>query len=158
MRRQRFDYQPRPQGFAEATAPALAVTIGHAKRGSSHERRLKDGRSTRVVRIDLSVREHVANATELTLSGTAVSVQAYAVEDIIAEKLRAPLQQVTRNRSCRQDIFDIIDPSIDPLDAPEVKERSQREWETMRLEIGAKLPEFEPTFVRVMAFYRSLPW
>lgn len=110
------------------------------------------------MRIDLSVREHVANATELTLSGTAVSVQAYAVEDIIAEKLRAPLQQVTRNRSCRQDIFDIIDPSIDPLDAPEVKERSQREWETMRLEIGAKLPEFEPTFVRVMAFYRSLPW
>ena len=105
---------------------------------------------------------------------------------MISEKLRALLQQKTRNRFRRQDIFDIfllieaysfdenekesilkilklkcaarqITPELKSLSSPEVIRRASAGWDTLKLEIG-ELPDFNDCFVRVDAFYRSLPW
>ncbi|WP_105404726.1 nucleotidyl transferase AbiEii/AbiGii toxin family protein [Neorhizobium sp. T7_12] len=51
-----------------------------------------------------------------------------------------------------------IEPKQDSFNNPEVRERSAREWETMILEIGANLPDFEESFNIVHKFYHSLPW
>lgn len=184
---QRFDYQPRKDGFAEFAAPALTLSIGYATKGTSDALRLEQGKSTRVVEVDISFKEKVTTLTELMIEAPNVSIHAYSVEEIIAEKFRAILQHVKRNRSRRQDIFDIrwlieryapdqstkaliletlhrkaVDRDIvavrNSFDNPEVKLRSAKEWDSMKLEVGAKLPDFEESFAIVRDFYRSLPW
>lgn len=183
---QRFDYRPRKEGFAEKEAPALQISIGYAKSGTTDAERLMAGRSTRILQLDISFKEKVLHTEQVTIEQPDVRIRAYAVEEIIAEKLRAILQQVERNRSRRQDMFDIrwlierylpddeakglvleaflaksevrgIQPTIESLDSQEIKERSAREWVTMELEIGGKLPDFEETYRIVRDFYRSLP-
>ena len=51
----------------------------------------------------------------------------------------------------------ISSPNHRSLDDTEVKNRAGRDWNTMVLEFD-DLPEFEDCYVRVAAFYRSLPW
>lgn len=184
---QRFNYAQGKEGFAEKMAPALNVSIGYAKTGTSDAKRLAEGKSTRILQLDISFKEQVINMTEIIIEEPDVSIQTYGVEEIIAEKLRATLQQVIRNRSRRQDIFDIhwlieryrpddemkarilgaflakaddrgMQPTRDALDDPAIQERSAKEWETMALEIGGRLPKFADTFESVRVFYHSLPW
>ena len=104
---QRFEYRPRQQEFAEAPVPGLQLAIGYARRKTSDEARLRDRKSTRVLQIDISFREQVVHPEELQLEDPEVTIQAYDIEDILAEKYRALLQQVIRNRSRRQDVYDI---------------------------------------------------
>ena len=121
----------------------------------------------------------------LSLTG-GEELRAYSLVDLIAEKYRAMLQQVVRNRSRRQDVYDLhllidddaiegerraqildafleksrsrhIEPTQDSLDDPEVKRRSGAEWNTLELEIG-NVPDFETCFARVRDFYQKLPW
>lgn len=95
------------------------------------------------------------------------------------------MQQESRNRHRRQDIYDIamllqrfpfddeekaqilqtlrikckargIRPDPSSLN-DEVKRRAGKEWQTLKLEIS-DLPEFEDCFARVSQFYRALPW
>jgi hypothetical protein len=184
---QRFHYKPRPEGFADFAAPALQLAIGYAERGGRAEAQLKGGVSPRVLQVDISFRERVIRAAELVIEAPEVTIQTYAVEEIIAEKFRALLQQPLRNRSRRQDVFDIdwlieryqpdatmrttilqallaksadraMSPRPNSLDVPEVKDRAKAEWNTLRVEIGNRLPEFDATFARVAAFYAGLPW
>lgn len=104
----------------------------------------------------------------------------------MAEKYRALLQQIPRNRYRRQDVYDLdmllpgvladgiapadileallkkcsacrLEPNHWSLDNTEIKNRAGRDWNTMELEID-DLPEFEDSYERVAAFYRSLPW
>ncbi len=110
-----------------------------------------------------------------------MSIQTYTVDEIIAEKYRAMIQQVLRNRMRRQDVYDIawlltkyepddvlqatilqtlivkcadrdIEPAPGSLDDPEIRRRSSAEWDAMRLEVG-NLPDFGPLFDQVVAFY-----
>jgi hypothetical protein len=184
---QRFDYTPRRDGFEDMNAPALRLSIGYAKVGTSDAQRLKDGQSSRVLQVDISFKEKVIDTQNLTIEEPNITIQAYSFEEIIAEKLRATLQQAERNRSRRQDVFDIrwlieryrpdletiarihaallaksenrnITPFLDSFDNPEIKARSASEWESMRLEIGGRLPNFDETFEIVRQFYRSMPW
>jgi predicted nucleotidyltransferase component of viral defense system len=184
---QRFERQPRPDKFDDANAPALSISIGYAQRGSSGEVRLREGRSPQTIQVDISFREKILSPTELHIEDSEVTFRAYDIEDVIGEKLRALLQQVTRDRYRRQDVFDIkwlidryqpddatkacilealllksedrdIEPTRDSLDDPEVRRRAQAQWESMRLELGHDLPDFDPTFDAVLTFYRSLPW
>ena len=105
---------------------------------------------------------------------------------MIAEKLRALLQQVTRNRYRRQDVYDVayladrfppddaekaailnafrdkctvrgIVPNSESIGNPDVSARARSEWGTLRQEIG-ELPDFDECFAKVEALYRSLPW
>jgi predicted nucleotidyltransferase component of viral defense system len=70
------------------------------------ERILKEVNVSTVVPFDISLNEVICAAEEIDLGGTH-SLQVCTLEDIVAEKLRALLQQVSRNRLRCQDVLDI---------------------------------------------------
>jgi predicted nucleotidyltransferase component of viral defense system len=109
---QRVTRRPKPETFESGTASALCITIAHARRGSNEERLFAEGRSSRVLQVDLSFKEPLLNTAEAKLEQPSVSIRAYALEDLIAEKFRALLQQHVRNggrrvEGRRQDVFDL---------------------------------------------------
>ncbi|MDE0302396.1 MAG: nucleotidyl transferase AbiEii/AbiGii toxin family protein [Gammaproteobacteria bacterium] len=173
-------------GFPDAAEfPALRLKVGYALRGTNQEKALKRGRAAEVIGIDISFNERLGHIQILAITG-GQELFAYGLADLIAEKYRAVLQQVTRNRNRQQDIFDLdllisgneineklrtqileifiekcrsrnLEPAQTSLDVPEVKERSGAKWETMELEVG-ETPDFEGCYMRVSEFYESLPW
>lgn len=178
--------RPRKESFAAADGPALEITVGYARRGSREEQRLERNNSTHVLYADISFREPVGGIQVVRLGEEGASIRAYSLLDLVAEKLRALLQQERRNRFRRQDIYDIalllkafslddeekgqllalfyekcrarqIEPTSDSLSHPEVIRRASSEWNTLALEI-VEVPPFEECFAVVDAFYRSLPW
>ena len=44
------------------------------------------------------------------------------------------------------------------LNNPEIKRRSERDYETLSSEIEEQLPDFQEVFGRVRTYYESLPW
>ena len=102
-RLQSLKVQPRNGG----TFPSLKLKIAYSdQRDSGGMKRLNRGQSSQVVKIDYSFNEASYQIEELSLDGEEV-IQAYALVDILAEKLRSIIQQVVRNRNRRQDIYDI---------------------------------------------------
>lgn len=177
---------PRPTNFEEHDFPALLVRIGSAIRGTGEEKRLKDGRAIRVLAVEISFRDQVYAFQELNLTGAGVAVRAFTIHEIIAEKLRALLQQPIRNRNRRQDVYDIaylidghelteedrasifeiliekcrsrgIEATRSSIDDPEVVRRAEADWHTLALELG-DLPLFEERFSLMRDLYLSLPW
>lgn len=179
-------FQPSAAMFEKAQGPALNLRVGYARRGTQQEAKFRAGRSPSVLQVDISFREPV-NAIQIVWIGTTgESIKAYSLIDLIAEKLRALLQQEIRNRNRRQDTYDIasllssftldeeekrllldvlvaksrardIEPTVDSLSMPEIRQRAHKEWQSLRIEIG-ELPDFEDCFNTVDGFYRSLPW
>ena len=183
---QKIKRQPRSNEFETATGAALQITIGHARRGTNEAQRLEIKQAQQIVRVDLSFKEPVIHPTGAHLGRPEVTIRAYSLEDVIGEKLRALLQQPSRNRQRRQDIYDIawlidahspddeakrrileslvgkaeardVPCMIDSFDDPEIKRRASLDWETLDLEVE-KLPDFEELFERVRGLYRGLPW
>jgi hypothetical protein len=183
---QRVEKKPRPQNFENLTFPALLVRIGSAVRGTPQETRLNAGQASRVLDIEISFRDQVYHFQELNLTHAGVAVRAFTLHEIIAEKLRALLQQVGRDRYRRQDIYDIaflldenalndddraqihatlidkcasrnIKPDIASMSDPEVRRRAEADWATLALEVG-DLPDFNDRYAAVEQFYRDLPW
>ncbi len=168
--------KPLPKGqFETARFPALKVKV----------RAVRQGQMETYVDVDISFNEPTGAIDVLELID-GDEILAYSLEDLIAEKYRAMLQQVVRRRNRRQDVYDLhlliaegtfdaacrkrildallvkcrardIEPTRNSLGDPEVRERSGADWPTMELEVGA-LPEFEPCFARVSKFYQDLPW
>ena len=115
-----------------------------------------------------------------------MSLLAYALTDLIAEKLRALMRQEKRNRYRRQDIYDLrfllesgiteaqkksvlknllskaqargIEPDRDSFDDPELRRRAEKEYATLTDEIQGDLPNFDESFELVESFDHSLPW
>ena len=177
---------PRAENFEDHDFPALRVRIGSAKRGTSEAAKLAEGKASRVLDVEISFRDHVYTFQELNLQGAGVAVRAFTIHELVAEKLRALLQQPVRKRNRRQDVYDIaflidghdfddddktiilatliekcrsrgIDAKQDSMDNPEIKQRAQADWETLALEIG-DLPPFEERFALMRDLYVSLPW
>jgi predicted nucleotidyltransferase component of viral defense system len=177
---------PRAQNFEDHRFPALRVRIGSAKRGTAEVARLAASNASRVLDVEISFRDQVYGFQELNLTGAGVAIRAFTVHEIIAEKMRALLQQPVRYRNRRQDVYDIaflidehdlsasdrttilttliekcrnrgIQPDADSMDDPEIKRRARAEWDTMALEIGP-LPPFEDRFALMRDLYVSLPW
>jgi predicted nucleotidyltransferase component of viral defense system len=174
-----------PRNKPDARFPALQITVGYAERGSAQAKRLDEGRAASTIVIDVSFNEETHGLQVLELTG-GQNLYAYSLIDLMAEKYRAMLQQVVRNRSRRQDTYDLhrlistgalegtdgdalltalrakcrsrdIEPTPDSLDDPEVRERAAREWNTMGLELG-EVPPFDECYAAARAFYRELPW
>ena len=185
LRVQTVKERPRPFGSPDTSFPALDIKIAYAQRGKG-EQRLASGQAPHVIDIEISFNEpvHAIEIIHLGIGGPSFS--AYALSDLIAEKLRALLQQITRNRYRRQDVYDIaylmtrfpldqseriailaafrdkcaargIAPTVDSLDHPEVIARARSEWNTLRQEVG-DLPDFDDCFTKVVTLYHSLPW
>ena len=165
--------------FATARAPALKIKIIHTVK-------TPQGRTQEFYfDIDLSFNEPVGEVEILGLEDGR-HFYAYALVDLIAEKYRAILQQVSRRRERHQDVYDLhyltadndiddagkrqildvmmeksrartIEPTKDALDDPEIRRRSEARWGSLDLEIGSA-PAFSTCFDQVRTFYESLPW
>jgi len=165
--------------------PNLELKIGYAYRGTLKHKRLMNGQSPTIIKIDFSLNEPIIDIEKIDL-GDGLSLQAYALSDLIAEKLRALMQQEMRNRYRRQDIYDLgflvesgisatqnksilenlmtkaqargIEPNRYSLDDPELKRRAKKEYPSLSAEIQGDLPDFDESFKLVRKFYQSLPW
>ncbi|EKE71585.1 nucleotidyl transferase AbiEii/AbiGii toxin family protein [Oceanibaculum indicum] len=183
---QKVEKRPRPQNFENMKFPALLVRIGSAIRGTNEQTRLTAGQATRVVDIEISFHDQVYHFQELNLTNAGVAVRAFTIHEIIAEKLRALLQQPIRNRYRRQDVYDIaflldehplkkadlalihktllekcatrgIIPTAQSLADPEVRQRAEADWNTLKLELS-ELPSFDARYASIEAFYGKFPW
>jgi predicted nucleotidyltransferase component of viral defense system len=177
--------KPRPQGFAELQFPAIEMKIAYAKRDSRQYERLERGDCPTTLKIEVSFKEPV-EALELIQLGENSSIHAYQFPELVAEKMRALLQQVKRDRSRCQDVYDIaflvrdadlneeekqyilerliqkshardIEPDRDTISLPDIKARAKDGWKTLNLELS-DLPDFDTEFAVVESFYKSLPW
>ena len=158
----------------------MKITVQYVSRTCGQQK-------TDIVPIDLSFNEPTnPQRIDILIIGEGIELDAYSPAEVIAEKYRALLQQILRNRRRRQDVYDIdfllgsydfdvdlkvtihatlvekchsrgIAPDINSLDNPEIRAGAGGEWATIELETGA-LPEFDHCFESVRQFYRQLPW
>ena len=92
----------------DKTFVTFHVRVGFclADEAPNARKRFEEGRSPNVVPLDISLNEPICDATEAVLGGSA-RVRVSTPEDIVAEKLRALLQQSLRNRHRCQDVLDL---------------------------------------------------
>lgn len=183
---QSWRYFPKGEDFPKNDGPAVKLGVGYARRGSKQERHWKLEKAPNKLEVDISFKEPVGAIQIVRLDETSFCVRAYSLLDLVAEKLRALLQQEGRNRFRRQDIYDLdallqrfslddeekrrlldllrtkctargVTASAEALSQPEIVRRAKSQWHTLALEIG-EVPDFDACFARVDAFYRSLPW
>ncbi|NKI18043.1 nucleotidyl transferase AbiEii/AbiGii toxin family protein [Spongiibacter sp. KMU-166] len=176
-----------PKGVKNPSYPSMSIKIGYAYQGTPKHRRLMNGQSPTVIGIDYSLNEELPNPESLKiLNGD--ELLAYSLIDLVAEKLRSLLQQESRNRYRRQDIFDLhlvltgianfddedrgqilaslmtkarsrdIEPHMDSLDNEELRRRAEHEYHTLADDTEGELPVFSEAYEVVREFYRSLPW
>jgi len=174
-----------PSNNSKASFPSYEITIGFAQKGTAKHKRLLRGASPSVVSIDFSLNEKIINIDSVSLDEEN-EIQAYGIYDLIAEKFRSLLQQTSRNRYRRQDVYDLkllIDRlgnlegkneilqsliekaesrrlmvNLASLDDPEVKRRAEVEYHTLADEVEGDLPIFDVIFSEVLEFYKNLPW
>lgn len=98
--------QPK-KGYDKATFPSFNLTIGYARKNSAGEMdRLSRGQCPNTIKIDYSFNELSYSIDNIVMDdGSGVS--AYGVTDLVAEKIRSIIQQPYRNRSRRQDVYDL---------------------------------------------------
>lgn len=179
-------YFPKGDAFPKNDGPAVKLSVGYAIRGSRQEKHFHDKRSPTRLEIDISFKEPVGAIQIVRTAACEDGFGAYSLYDLMAEKLRALLQQEKRNRYRRQDIYDLdvlidgfpldaterqillerliekchargIEPTAEALSNPEIIRRAKADWKSNQLEIS-DLPDFDSCFARVNAFYLSLPW
>jgi hypothetical protein len=179
-------YRPRPVGFEGFDAPAIEMTIAYARRSDPIYAHFLKRQCPTVLDLEISFREPVFLRTRLVLGPSGTTIGAYSAHEVIAEKLRAFFQQELRNRSRRQDIYDLahlierfqldsteratlldvlrkkcaardILPLVESIDEPKLIARARSEWNSMKLEAG-DLPDFDSCHAVVRELYRSLPW
>lgn len=171
----------------KATTPTMQMTIGYAYKGSDRHKRLLRGESPVTVAIDYSLNEVIARIDTLNLHNQEV-IRAYALSDLVAEKLRSMLQQKDRQRTRRQDVYDVylllqqhgdqlraesdiildallqksharnLQPGQLSLRDEEIRSRSRHEYLTLADEIQGELPDFETAYTSIQDFYESLNW
>lgn len=99
--------QPNPRG-TDRDFVTFEASMGYALPDEERLRqRMAQGEpSTHAIKLDISINEPIGSTLLIELSpGSQIRVA--TMEDIVAEKLRALLQQPIRNRQRRQDLLDI---------------------------------------------------
>lgn len=96
---------PRP----DAKFPTFTARIGFALPDQQRQRdRLLAGEpSANVIPVEMTLNEIVCEWNMLTISDSEIELNVSSINDIVAEKLRAILQQEARNKYRSQDILDI---------------------------------------------------
>lgn len=92
---------------SDATFPTIEISVGYAyKHNRNAHRRLLKNNSSEIVEIDYSLNEPSRDIEILEIDeGTQLRI--YGFTELVAEKYRAILQQVSRNRRRRQDVYDL---------------------------------------------------
>ena len=183
-RLQSYSVKPRR---SNADFQTIQMTLGHAEKGTKKHSHLLAKNCPDVVDVDYSFNEQTESIDQLRFSDGTV-IYAYSFVDLVAEKMRALLQQEVRNRVRRQDAYDLFrilkgNPVTDEalkgliLDAlkskaasrgltvqqesmanKEIIERSKKEYPQLADEILEDLPPFDEVYGFVRSFYESLPW
>ena len=92
---------------SDATFPTIEISVGYAyKHDRSAHRRLLNKNSSNIVEIDYSLNEP-SREVEIFEIEEGQQIQIYSFTELVAEKYRAILQQVVRNRRRRQDVYDL---------------------------------------------------
>jgi len=176
-----------PAHQEKPTFPSIKLKVGYAYKGTPKHRRLLALQSPTAISIDYSLNELTPNIEKFNLA-EGEEILVYSLTDLIAEKIRSILQQAKRNRSRRQDIFDLhlilssditvdntekqkvlnsliekseardISPDQASLEDAGIRKRSQAEYHTLADEIDGDLPDFDESYDMVVEFYKSLPW
>ncbi len=99
--------QQNPPG-PDKSFPSYLIKIGYAMPDDlrSRERILREGSVSSFLPMDISLNDPVCATTEIDINATN-RLQVCTLEDIVAEKLRALLQQAPRNRWRCQDVLDV---------------------------------------------------
>lgn len=170
-----------------ATFPSIKLKIGYAYKDSEKHKRLQAKQSSTVIEIDYSSNEMLPNIDNVQLS-QGEELKVYSLIDLVSEKYRSLLQQVSRNRNRRQDVYDLalllekfegfdntekqkilssliaksqsrnIEPKRNSIEDPELIKRAQHEYLDMAVELNEPLPSFDQSFKKIAEFYKSLPW
>ena len=182
---QRFEVKPRH--LEKPTFPSFNIRIGYAYRGSNEHKLLINKKSSTVIDIDYSLNEPMLNIDTISI-GVNNNLRVYALVDVIAEKIRAILQQVYRHRQRGQDIYDLFiliekfpnliadegkkilsslriksDARSLPIEKNSLRDDKIREFARVRYEqltdeIEGELPDFNEAYKTVLKFYECLPW
>lgn len=175
-----------PKGEGK-THQSLKLKIGYAAQGNANAmKRLTARTSPQVVEIDYSYNEAVLDVDVLELEG-GITIRTYSTHNLIAEKLRSLLQQPVRNRTRRQDVYDVclllqteqpqeadlltihtmlvascqskgIDPTRDSMNDDAVVQMARDGYASLKDDVEGELPPFDVAMGRVQDFYRALPW
>lgn len=175
--------QPPGEGKTFVTYTAR---IGYALPDDRNNRtRLEAGRpSTLVIPVEISVNEPIGADESLSLSGGGRPLRVSTLEDIVAEKLRAYLQQKgdLRNRHRGQDLLDIafvlrrhdldralvsrflldkararnVPVSKAAFHAPELADRARQDYEGLRDTVREDFIPFEEALEAVLGFVKAL--
>ena len=150
--------------FVQAEFPALKLKIAYVRPRHERAEGAKRRNSLKRDRSRYLIHEPLNHLQLLQLTG-GQELFAYGLVELVAEKYRALLQQVPRNRYRRQDVYDLdvlipdiladgiaprdilealrekcyardVDPDRQSLDNTAVKNRAGRDWNTM--ELGAR--------------------
>ncbi|WP_155263135.1 nucleotidyl transferase AbiEii/AbiGii toxin family protein [Sphingomonas segetis] len=186
LRMQSVKFRPRKNNFTESDFPAVEAKFAYAYVGSKQEAGLDAGTCADVLYADISFNEPISCVQSVKMKGVDAEILVYSLHDLVAEKFRALLQQVTRDRYRRQDVFDLyylinnadvesipkalllqtfqekcrsrgIEPTKTSLENEEVRRRASSEWDTLLQEVD-ELPNFETAYQAVVELYYSLPW
>jgi Nucleotidyl transferase AbiEii toxin, Type IV TA system len=181
MRVQSKKVKPRVEG----TFQTLTITIGYAYAGETAQlKKLNAGNSSRVLTVDYSFNEQIHDIAYI--KDDLLGVQAYGEFTLIAEKLRAYLQQVDRDRERSRDLYDLwfilkdrvfseeekqrllevirekaksrnITVTQASLDDAELIARARRGWIALGRQVP-HFPAFEVAYGEASQFWRALPW
>lgn len=184
-RRQRAEVRPAHEG---AQFPTLTLNIGYARRSHSAEMaRLYSGQAPKVVQIDCSYNEGAYDVEVLRI-GDGKEIQVYSFLSLMAEKMRSLLQQPSRRRSRRQDVYDLnilisgtstlstaeqaglldllvascrgrgIEPNRNSFADRRIRDMAGEEYGALAAEVAGELPPFDAAYATVRTFYEALPW
>lgn len=101
----------KPPG-TDKTTPTYSIKVCYQLPGDKHyhnvDERLSSNRTfSEIIEVEISLNDVLCETHDQALSPDAKPLRVCTLDDIIAEKLRALLQQIPRNRSRPQDVFDI---------------------------------------------------
>ena len=92
----------------DATFPTIKIKIGYANKSNANAlKRLKLKKSTDIVEVDYSLNEQV-DGIEFYELDDHNTIRIYTTVELIAEKIRALLQQEVRKREREQDLYDLF--------------------------------------------------
>lgn len=181
LRVQSCQVQPRADGNFQT----LKIKIGYAVAGNTRALdRLNKGQSPQTLSLDYSFNEEIHDIERI--GDESLQVEAYGEFTLIAEKLRAYLQQEERDRERGRDLYDLwwvlkersftgmererlleiirskaasrgISVEQGSLARPELIQRAEKSFDALRLQVDV-LPEFAAVFAVVGGFWEQLPW
>lgn len=181
LRVQSCQVQPRADGNFQT----LKIKIGYAAAGNARALdRLNKGQSPQTLSLDYSFNEEIHDIERI--GDESLQVEAYGEFTLIAEKLRAYLQQEERDRERGRDLYDLwwmlkermftdaelvrllmvirskalsrgIEVDRDSLVRPELIRRAEQSFVSLQYQVKT-LPEFAAVFVVVRDFWGRLPW